>query len=84
MKVEFKDSVEFSTLHRAFVGDGIPPIPEDATTMLVGDRTVAYLGQTGEVWESFFGKGTTQSSQTFYWPDIGLCPRAWAQEKLKS
>ena len=80
MKVEFKNQVTFSTLHRAFTGAGIPPIPEDATHIKVGDHTVAYIGPSGDAWECFIGNGTSETSQTYYWPDIGMCPRAWAQE----
>ena len=81
MKVEFEKPVTFSTLHRAFTGEGIPPIPEDAKRVAVSSRTTAYLSTTGEAWECFAGNGTSLSSQTFYWPALDLCPRAWAQEK---
>ncbi len=78
MKVEFKYPVEFSTIHRAFTGPGIPPIPEDAHRLVVGDHTIVYLSQTGEAWECFAGNGTTETSQTYYWPTLAMCPRAWA------
>jgi hypothetical protein len=79
MKVEFQSPVAFSTIHRAFTGEGIPPIPADATRLVVGANTVAYIGDTGEAWEEFLGHGTTQTSQTFYWPSLDMCPRAWAR-----
>ncbi len=78
MKVKFEKPVAFSTIHRAFTGPGIPPIPEDATMLVVSSTTVAYVSQTGEVWECFAGNGTSSTSQTFYWPALALCPRAWA------
>jgi len=80
MKVEFKGPVVFSTLHRAFVGDGVPSIPENATKLVVSDHTVAYVNDRGEVWECFLGNGTSETSQTFYWPSLDMCPRAWARE----
>jgi hypothetical protein len=81
MKVEFKKPVTFSVLHHAFIGDGIPPIPKDADCFTVGNAVV-YLSDTGEAWECFVGKGSSETSQTYYWPELGMCPRAWAQEKL--
>ena len=83
MNIEFNLPVKFSTIHRAFTGDGIPQIPDDAVRLLVGDHVVAYVSANGEAWECFTGNGTSETSQTYYWPDLGLCPRAWAQE-LKS
>lgn len=80
MKVTFKYPVTFSTVDRAFVGEGIPPIPEDARRLVVGEKTVVYIAPSGEAWECFVGNGTSGTSQTFYWPSIGMCPRAWAQE----
>ncbi len=80
MKVEFKYPVVFSTIDRSFAGPGIPPIPEDSHRLVVSDHAVAYLGQSGEVWECFFGNGTSETSQTFYWPCLALCPRAWAED----
>jgi hypothetical protein len=79
MKVEFKLPVNFSTIHRAFTGEGIPPIPADATRLVVGDHAVAYIAPTGEAWECFIGGGTTQTSCTYYWPTLDMCPRAWAR-----
>jgi hypothetical protein len=79
MKIEFKESVKFSTIHRAFTGEGIPPIPEDARRLAVTEHTVAYIAPTGEAWAHFDGSGTTQTSQTYYWPTIEMCPRAWAR-----
>ena len=80
MKVEFEKPVTFSTLHRAFTGAGIPSIPADATRLEVGDHTIAYVSASGEAWECFAGNGTSQTSQTFYWPSLAMCPRAWARE----
>jgi hypothetical protein len=79
MKVEFKKPVTFSTTHRAFVGDGIPSIPEDAYRLVVGANTVVYVSPRGEAWECFIGNGTSQTSQTYYWPSLDMCPRAWAR-----
>ncbi len=81
MKVEFEQPVVFSTVNRAFTGPGIPPIPEDSHRLVVSDHAVAFLGQSGEVWECFFGIGigTTEKSKTYYWPCLSLCPRAWAE-----
>ena len=81
MKVKFEKPVIFSTIDASFTGDGIPPIPDNAYRIAVGVNTVAYVGHTGEVWECYVGKGTSETSQTLYWPTIGMCPRAWAQEK---
>ena len=81
MKVEFTKAVEFSINDYAFTGEGIPSIPEHATRIAVGGHTVAYVAVTGEAWETFNGAGTTRKSQTYYWPSITLCPRAWAQRK---
>lgn len=83
MKIKFKYPVTFSTIDRAFTGAGIPPIPEDATRLVVSDSTVAFVSGTGEVWECFFGNGTSETSQTFYWPALDMCPRAWA-DKVKT
>ena len=80
MKVTFNKRVSFSTLHRAFTGAGVPPIPADATMVTVDDHTVAYVADSGEAWEVFLGVGTSEMSQTFYWPDLGLCPREWAKK----
>ena len=80
MKVEFKTHVVFSTIDRAFTGDGIPPIPEDATSLAVGAHTIAYVSASGEAWECFAGGGTSLTSQTYYWPVLDMCPRAWAEE----
>ena len=80
MKITFEKPVSFSTLDNAFTGAGIPSIPEDAHRYAVGPTTTAYVSNTGEVWECFAGNGTSQTSQTFYWPALALCPRAWAQE----
>ena len=82
MKIKFENPVEFSTLHRAFTGEGIPPIPNDAVRLEVGPSTVAYVSTNGEVWECFAGNGASLTSQTFYWPTLDMCPRLWAQEKL--
>ncbi len=78
MKVEFEKPVVFSTIDHSFTGEGIPPIPEDAHRLVVGDHTIAYLTQSGEAWECFIGNGTTETSRTYYWPCLSLCPRAWA------
>ena len=80
MKVTFEYPVTFSTVDRAFTGAGIPPIPEDANRQAVGDNRVAYIGVTGEAWEHFVGNGTSQTSETYYWPALDLCPRAWARD----
>ena len=72
-----------SAVDNSFTGDGIPPIPEDARRLAVSDRVVAYISDRDEVWECYIGNGTTQSSQTYYWPSLGLCPRDWAQEAIK-
>lgn len=80
MKVEFTKPVSFSTLACAFTGAGIPAIPADATRMVVSGHTTAYVAVTGEAWECFDGSGTTETSETYYWPTLGLCPRSWAQE----
>ena len=79
MKVVFEKPVTFSTFHRAFTGEGIPPIPDDATRLEVDDHTIAYVSARGEAWECFFGYGTTEASHTFYWPALDMCPRAWAR-----
>ena len=81
MEIKFKMPVTFSTIHQAFSGAGIPPIPEDATRLVVSSSTVAYVSSTGEVWECYLGNGTSQTSHTYYWPARDLCPRAWAEEK---
>ena len=78
MEVEFKGPVVFSTLHRAFVGEGIPPIPADAVRRKVGTNTIAYVAGD-EAWECFVGAGTSETSQTYYWPTLALCPRAWTR-----
>ena len=83
MKIEFTKPVEFSTLSLAFSGEGVPAIPEDATRMRVGDYTTAYVAVTGEAWERFNGSGTTEGSETYYWPALWMCPRAWAEETKK-
>ncbi len=80
MKVEFKYPVVFSTVDHSFTGEGIPPIPEDATMLVVSSTTIAYLSQSGEAWECFTGNGTSKTSQTYYWPTLSLCPRAWANQ----
>ena len=83
MKVTFEQPVTFSTLDRAFTGAGIPVPPVDAVRLTVGDHVVAYISvTTGEVWECFLGKGTSETSQTYYWPSIDLCPRAWAKDMV--
>ncbi len=51
MEVKFEKPVVFSTIHRAFTGPGIPPIPEDAHRLVVGDHTIVYLGHSGEAWD---------------------------------
>ena len=79
MKVEFESPVAFSTLHRAFSGEGIPPIPANARRIKVSDHTTAYVARSGEAWECFIGNGTTETSQTLYWPSLDMCPRAWAE-----
>lgn len=76
--------MEFSTLHLAFTGEGIPPISEDATPIRVASNTIVFVNSRGEAWESFVGKGTSLKSQTFYWPDLGMCPRAWAEQARAS
>ena len=81
MKVTFNYPVTFSTVDRAFTGAGIP-IPEDAVRLAVGDHVVAYLGVTGEAWECFLGNGTSETSETYYWPSLDLCPRAWAKDMV--
>ena len=78
MEVEFKKPVTFSTIHRAFTGEGVPLIPEDAVRLVVGAHTVVYVAPGGEAWECFVGDGTSETSQTYYWPTLALCPRAWA------
>ncbi len=80
MKVKFEKPVVFSTIDHSITGPGIPPIPEDATRLVVSSTTVAYLSQTGEGWECFAGNGTSSTSQTYYWPCLALCPRAWAED----
>lgn len=80
MKVRFEQPVAFSTLTNAFTGDGIPPIPSDARRVKVSDHTTAYISHTGEVWEHFCGVGTTEMSETYYWPALDLCPRDWVQD----
>ena len=82
MKVKFDEPVVFSTIDNAFYGGGIPPIPEDATRYAVSPTTTVYVSPRGEAWECFAGNGTSESSQTFYWPDVALCPRAWASKLL--
>ena len=79
MKVEFEKPVTYSTIDRAFTGEGIPPIPEDAASLTVSAHTVVYISPRGEAWECYVGKGTSELSQTFYWPSLGLCPRAWVE-----
>ena len=79
MKVHFKKPVEFSTLTRAFTGEGIPAIPKNARRIKVSDRVVAYIGDTGEVWEFFDGRGASSTSETYYWPSLEMCPRTWAK-----
>ena len=80
MKTEFTKPVTFSTNSRAFTGEGIPSIPTDATRLSVGDHTTAYVAVTGEAWESFNGEGASEMSETYYWPSLDMCPRAWAKE----
>ena len=80
MKIKFEKPVAFSTIDRAFTGDGVPPIPADATSLAVGAHTIAYVSPTGEAWECFTGGGTSLTSQTYYWPALDMCPRAWAAE----
>ena len=79
MIVEFERPVAFSTLSRAFSGEGIPPIPEKARRIKVNDHTTAYIARSGEAWECFIGNGTTETSKTLYWPSLCMCPRAWAK-----
>ena len=81
MKIDFEKPVTFSTIHRAFSGDGIPPIPKDARRIAVSPTTTAYVNPiTGEAWECYVGSGTSETSKTFYWPSLALCPRAWANQ----
>jgi hypothetical protein len=80
MKVKFERPVEFSTLTRAFVGEGIPPIPADARRVKVSERVTGYVARSCEVWEFFNGKGASVPSETFYWPSRDLCPRDWVKE----
>ena len=79
MKVVFEKPVTFSTIHRAFTGAGVPLIPEDAVRLVVGEHTVVYVSPRGEAWECFVGSSTSETSETFYWPTLAMCPRAWAQ-----
>lgn len=84
MKVKFARPVTFSTIDLAFTGEGIPPIPSDADRLVVSANIVAYIAPSGEAWEVFFGNGTSEKSETYYWPYLRLCPRAWAQEKSRT
>jgi hypothetical protein len=79
MKVEFKKPVTFSTIHRAFIGEGVPSIPEDAYRLVVGANTVVYVSPRGEAWECFIGNGASETSETYYWPALAMCPREWAR-----
>ena len=78
MKIHFEKPVTFSNIHRAFMGDGIPPIPEDARRLAVSSNTIAYVSSRGEAWECYLGNGTSEKSKTYYWPTLDMCPRAWA------
>ena len=80
MKIEFTKPVSFSTISLAFAGEGIPPVPADAARIVVSNTTTAYVAVTGEAWECFNGRGTTETSETYYWPSLEICPRAWAKE----
>ena len=79
MRVTFNGPVKFDTLDSSFTGDGIPPIPRGAQMVSVSPHTSAYLAQTGEAWEVFRGHGTTETSETYYWPHVNFCPREWAE-----
>lgn len=81
MKVEFTRPVAFSTLSFAFTGEGIPAIPADAMRRAVSSHTTAYVAANGEAWEKFNGRGTTEASETYYWPTLAMCPRRWAQDE---
>ncbi len=75
MQVRFSTPVSFDTLHNGFVGDGVPAIPSNATNCGGG----VFVSPTGELWERFDGRGTTEKSCVYYWPSVAMCPRAYAK-----
>ena len=79
MRVTFTKPVRYCSISRCFTGEGIPPIPEDATVQVVDGFTI-YLASNGEVWQDFNGAGKTETSQRSYWPSIALCGRDWAKK----
>jgi hypothetical protein len=80
MQVSFTAPVTYSSATMSFTGVGIPSIPDNAEKRVVGRHTVVFISPTGECWEKFDGRGTTENSQTVYWVHITQCPRAWAKE----
>ena len=83
MRVTFTQPVQYCSISRCFTGDGIPPIPADASIHYVDGFTI-YLAPTGEAWQYFNGAGKTVASGLSYWPDLALCGRDWAKKVTSS